>query len=210
MIRIFIADDHHLIRAGFRQLAAEDHTLRVVGEAAEGHDLLRKLEGSGTDVLILDIGMPGPGFLTLLGQLKQRFPQVRVLVVSVHPEGELAIQALRAGAAGYVTKTEAPTDLMAAVAKVHAGGRYVSPRLAERLAEALTAGPPGQAHRALSPREYQVLCLLGGGKTNKQIAAGFRVGPKTISTYRSRVLRKLDLKTNADLVRYVIEHDLTT
>src|SRR2546430_2322969 len=90
-----------------------------------------------------------------------------------------------------------------------AGGRYVSPRLAERLAEALTAGPPGQAHRALSPREYQVLCLLGGGKTNKQIAAAFRVGPKTISTYRSRILRKLDLKTNADLVRYVIEHDLT-
>ena len=154
--------------------------------------------------------MPGPGFLTLLGQLKQRFPQVRVLVVSMHPEGELAIQALRAGAAGYVTKTEAPTDLLAAVAKVHAGGRYVSPTLAERLADALAAGPPGRAHEALSAREYQVLCLLGVGRTNKQIATGFKVGPKTISTYRSRILRKLDLKTNADLVRYVIEHDLTT
>src|SRR2546429_9339262 len=114
MIRIFIADDHHLIRAGFRQLAAEDRTLRVVGEAAEGHDLLRKLEGSGTDVLILEIGMPGPRFLTLLGQLKQRLPQVRLLVVSVQPEGELAIQALRAGAAGDVTKPGTPTDLVAA------------------------------------------------------------------------------------------------
>ena len=209
MIRIFIADDHHLIRAGFRQLATDDHTLRVVGETADGHALLRQLEGTGTDVLILDIGMPGPGFLTLLGQLKQRLPQVRVLVVSMHPEGELAIQALRAGAAGYVTKTEAPTDLMAAVAKVHAGGRYVSPTLAERLADALAGGPPGQA-TALSAREYQVLCLLGGGRTNKQIAAACKVGPKTISTYRSRILRKLNLKTNADLVRYVIEHGLTT
>jgi two-component system invasion response regulator UvrY len=206
MIRIFIADDHHLIRAGFRQLAAEDHTLRVVGEAADGHSVLRQLDGTGTDVLILDIGMPGPGFLTLLGQLKQRFPQLRVLVVSMHPEGELAIQALRAGAAGYVTKAEAPTELMAAVAKVHAGGRYVSPTLAERLADAVAAGP----HEALSSREYQVLCLLGSGKTNKQIAAACKVGPKTISTYRSRILRKLNLKTNADLVRYVIEHGLTT
>src|SRR5256714_15505601 len=154
MIRLFIADDHHLIRAGFRQLAAEDRTLRVVGEAADGHDLLRKLEASGTDVLILDIGMPGPGFLTLLGQLKQRFPQVRVLVVSMHPEGELAIQALRAGAAGDVTKTEAPTDLMAAVAKGHAGGRYVSAALAERLADALSTGPHGRAHKVLSRRGY--------------------------------------------------------
>lgn len=209
MIRIFIADDHHLIRAGFRQLAADDLALHVVGEAADGHDLLRRLEGTGTDVLILDIGMPGPGFLTLLGQLKQQFPQVRVLVVSMHPEGELAIQALRAGAAGYVTKTEAPTELMAAVAKVHARGRYVSPALAERLADALAGGPVGQAHTTLSAREYQVLCLLGGGRTNKQIAAAYKVGAKTISTYRSRILRKLNLKTNADLVRYVIEHGLT-
>ena len=210
MIRVFIADDHHLIRAGFRQLAAEDHALRVVGEAADGHALLEQLDGTSTDVLILDIGMPGPGFLALLEQLKQRFPLLRVLVVSMHPEGELAIQALRAGAAGYVTKTEAPTELMAAVAKVHAGGRYVSAALAERLADALAAGPPGRAHEALSPREYQVMCLLGTGRTNKQIAAACRVGPKTISTYRSRILRKLNLTTNADLVRYVIEHDLTT
>jgi two-component system, NarL family, invasion response regulator UvrY len=209
MIRIFIADDHHLIRAGFRQLAAEDHVLRVVGEAADGNTLLRQLDGTGTDVLILDIGMPGPGFLALLGQLKQQFPQLRVLMVSMHPEGELAIQALRAGAAGYVTKTEAPTQLLAAVAKVHAGGRYVSPTLAERLADALASGPRGRPHEALSAREYQVLCLLGAGKTNKQIAAGFKVGPKTISTYRGRVLRKLNLETNADLVRYVIEYGLT-
>jgi len=208
MIRIFIADDHHLIRAGFRQLAAEDHALRVVGEAADGHDLLQRLEATGTDVLILDIGMPGPGFLALLGQLKHRFPRVRVLVVSMHPEGELAVQALRAGAAGYVTKTEAPTELMAAVAKVHAGGRYVSPTLAERLANELEAGLPGRPHEALSAREHAVLRLLAAGKTNKEIAALFAVGPKTISTYRSRILRKLNLKTNADLVRYVIEHGL--
>jgi len=131
-----------------------------------------------------------------------------VLVVSMHPEGQLAVQALRAGAAGYVSKTQAPTELLAAVKKAHAGGTYVSPALAERLAVELRSGFAGRAHEALSAREYQVLCLLGTGKTNKEIAVTLAVGPKTVSTYRSRVLRKLHLKTNADLVRYVIEQGL--
>jgi len=208
MIRVFVADDHHLIRAGFRGLAADDRGIEVVGEAADGSDLLRRLEGTRADVLILDIGMPGPGFLALLAELRNRFPQVRVLVVSMYPEGQLAVQALRAGAAGYVSKTQAATELLAAVKKAYAGGRYVSPALAEQLAAEVALGFPSRGHEALSDREYQVLRLLGAGKTNKEIAAAFSVGPKTISTYRSRLLRKLSLKTNADIVRYVLEHGL--
>src|SRR5437016_6279137 len=117
MIRVFIADDHQLIRAGFRQLAAEDHVIEAVGEAAEGGELLRRLEQTRADVVILDIGMPGPGFVPLIRELRKRFPRVAVLVLSMHPEGQLALQALRAGAAGYVSKTQAPSELLAAVKK---------------------------------------------------------------------------------------------
>ena len=208
MIRVFVADDHQLIRAGFRGLAADDHVIEVVGEAADGNDLLRRLQGTPTDVVILDISMPGPGFVALLAELKKRFPQVRVLVVSMYPEGQLAVQALRAGAAGYVSKTQATTELLAAVKRVYAGRRYVSPALAEQLAAEVASGFSGRPHEALSVREYQVLCLLGAGKTNKEIAAAFSVGQKTISTYRNRLLRKLRLKTNADIIRYVLQHEL--
>jgi DNA-binding NarL/FixJ family response regulator len=209
MIRVVIADDHHLIRAGVRQLAADDHTLEVVGEAADGHELLQQLERTRTDVVILDVGMPGPGFVPLIHELKKAFPHVRVLVVSMHPEGQLAIQALRAGAAGYVTKTQAPAELLAAVKKVYVGGRYVSPALAEQLAAEVASGTPGRAHEALSAREYEVLRLLTAGKTNKETGAALSVGPKTISTYRTRILRKLKLKTTADIIRYALEHGLS-
>lgn len=208
MIRVFIADDHYLIRAGFRQLAADARDLEIVGEATDGSALLQEVERTRADVVILDISMPGPGFVALLQELKCRLPRVRVLVVSMHPEGELAMEALRAGAAGYVSKAQVSTDLVAAVRKVHQGGRYVSPALAERLAAELASGSPAAPHLALSARERQVLCLLAAGKSNKEIAAAFAVGPKTVSTYRARVLRKLHLANNADLVRYVIEHGL--
>jgi two-component system invasion response regulator UvrY len=208
MIRVFIADDHYLIRAGFRQLAADARDLEIVGEANDGEALLQALEHTRADIVILDIGMPGPGFVPLLREIKQRFPAVRTLVVTMQPEGELAIEALRAGAAGYVSKVEVPTSLVAAVRKVHAGGRYVGPGLAERLAAELESGFPAQPHQTLSVRERQVLTLLGAGKSNKEIAAVCSVGPKTVSTYRARVLRKLNLRNNADIVRYVIEHHL--
>src|SRR5256886_12685300 len=130
MIRVFIADDHQLIRAGFRQLAAEDHVIEVVGEAAEGGELLRWLEQTRADVVILDIGMPGPGFVPLIRELRKRFPRVAVLVVSMHAEGQLAVQALRAGAAGYGSQTPAPSELLAGREKAHARGNFVRPALA--------------------------------------------------------------------------------
>jgi two-component system, NarL family, invasion response regulator UvrY len=208
MIRLFIADDHPLVRAGFRQLVAEEPDFEVVGEAVDGHDLLTQLAATPTDVVVLDVTMPGPGFLPLLGRLREAHPAVRVLVVSVHPEGEMALRALQAGAAGYVDKTRTGAELVAALRKVHAGGNYVTPSLAERLAAELATGRIPSPRHGLSAREHDVLRLLGAGKSNKEVAAIFRVSPKTVSTYRSRILRKLRLRTNADLVRYALEQGL--
>lgn len=209
MIRLLIADDHPLVRAGFRQLVADDRSIQVVAEAVDGHDLLAQLKRVAADVVVLDINMPGPRFLELIERIRTGFPQVRVLVVSVQPEGETAVRALRAGAAGYVTKTQSPVELLAAVKKVHAGGKYVSAALGERLAFEVEAGGPRGRKGTLSDREHQVLVLLGNGRSNKEIAAVSRVSPKTVSTYRNRILRKLGLKTNADIVRYVMENGLT-
>jgi DNA-binding NarL/FixJ family response regulator len=206
VIRLLIADDHPLVRAGFRQLATEDPSVQVIGEAVDGHDALRQLRRTRADVIVLDISMPGPRFLELIRQLREEFPSVRILVVSVHPEGHLAIEALQAGAAGYVTKTQTATELVSAVKKVYAGGRYVSAALGERLAVELQTGPEGA--RLLSDRERQVLGMLGAGRSNKEIAAQYDLSPKTVSTYRARILRKLALQNNADLVRYAMEHGI--
>jgi two-component system invasion response regulator UvrY len=208
MIRLLIADDHPLVRAGVHQLVAEEPDIRVVGEAVDGHDLLAQLPRTPADVVILDVTMPGPGFLPLLAQVKQEHPTVRVLVVSVHPESTMAMGALQAGAAGYVNKTRTGAELVAAIRKVHAGGTYVTPSLAERLAAELTAGHLPHPRNGLSVREHEVLRLLGAGKSNKEVAAMAGVSPKTISTYRARILHKLQLRTNADLVRYALEHAL--
>jgi two-component system, NarL family, invasion response regulator UvrY len=208
MIRLLIADDHPLVRAGFHQLLAEESDFEVVGEAVDGHDLLARLPTTPTDIVVLDVTMPGPGFLPLLALLKEAHPTVRVLVVSVHPEGELALRALQAGAAGYVDKTRSGAELVAALRKVDSGGTYVTPTLAERLASQLAGGGVPPARYGLSAREHDVLRFLGAGKSNKEVAAIFRVSPKTVSTYRSRLLRKLRLRNNADLVRYALEHGL--
>lgn len=207
MTRLIIADDHPLIRAGFRDLAAGEPGIEVVGEAADSESLLEVLRTTPTDVVTVDINMPGPGFQEVIRQIRKGFPEVRVLVVSVYPEGELAIRALQAGAAGYVTKNLAPSELVEAIRKVQLGGRFVTPSLAEWLAVELEGGfPPGSTR--LSPREERVLVLLAEGKSYKEIAAALGISPKTIGTYRSRILRKLKLKTTADLVRHAAKRDL--
>lgn len=201
MTRLVIADDHPLIRAGFRQLATRDATITVVGEAADGATLLKVLKATPADVVALDISMPGPGFVELIRQIRTDFPDVGVLVVSVYPEAEFAIPALQAGAAGYVTKAHAEAELVAAVKKVSGGGRFVTPSLAELLAVAAERGFADT--RQLSPREREVLDLLGAGKTYKEIGTILGMSPKTVGTYRNRILGKLELKTTADLIRYV-------
>lgn len=210
MIRIVIADDHPIVRAGFRQLVAEDADLRVVAEAGDSTELLAVLAAQDADVVLLDIGMPGVPFLDLVQRVRALRPRARILVVSMHPEDQVAVRAIEGGADGYVMKTQSPDELVGAIRKVHGGGKHVGPALAERLAAELTARRQGRARRDLSAREREILMLLGAGKSLKEIGAHLTLSPKTVSTYRSRILTKLSLKTNADLVRYVIEQGLGT
>ncbi|HXI32837.1 MAG TPA: response regulator transcription factor [Gemmatimonadales bacterium] len=209
MIRIVIADDHPIVRAGFRQLVAEDPQLRVVAEAGDTAELLTVLAAHEADVVLLDISMPGIAFLDLVQRIRATRPRARILVVSMHPEDQVAVRAIEAGADGYVMKTQSADELVGAIRKVHAGGKHVGPALAERLAAELAARRDGRARRDLSAREREILMLLGSGKSLKEIGARLTLSPKTVSTYRSRILTKLALKTNADLVRYVIEQGLT-
>ncbi len=208
MIRLFIADDHPVVRAGLRGIVEGEPDFEVVGEACDGGDMLARIGRTPAEVLLLDVSMPGPGFLEVLRGLRQDHPRVAVLVLSVHPEDQYAVRALRAGAAGYLTKDHSPEELVAAIRKVHRGGKYVSPSLAERLAVGLEIGASDSPHEQLSNREYDVLCLLGSGRTVKEIASRLALSPKTVSTYRARVLEKMKLATNADLVRYAAQHGL--
>jgi two-component system invasion response regulator UvrY len=209
MIRLLIADDHPVVRQGLRRIVADHPGLEVVGEAVNGDEVLASLPRVPADVVLLDIAMPGPGFLQVLQRLRADHPTVAVLVLSVHPEDQYAVRALRSGAAGYLTKDHSPEQLVEAIRKVHRGGRYVSPTLAERLAADLaTTGTQQVRHELLSHREYEVLCLLGSGRTVKEISAELRLSPKTISTYRARLLEKMQATTNADLVRYAAQHGL--
>jgi two-component system invasion response regulator UvrY len=208
VIRLFIADDHPVVRAGLRGIVESDPGLEVVGEATNGEDLLATIGRTPAEVLLLDVSMPGPGFLEVLQEVRRDHPRVAVLVLSVHPEDQYAVRALRAGAAGYLTKDHSPEELVAAIRKVHRGGKYVSPSLAEKLAVGLEVGSGGWPHEQLSNREYDVLCLLGSGQTVKEIAGGLSLSPKTVSTYRARILEKMKLATNADLVRYAAKHGL--
>jgi len=208
MIRLLIADDHPVVREGLRRIVADDPGLQVVGEAVDGDGVLTLISQQPTDVVLLDVSMPGPGFLQVLERLRAEHPSIKVLVLSVHPEEQYAVRALRAGAAGYLTKDHSPEQLIEAIRRVHRGGKYVSPTLAERLATDLAAGGPQAAHELLSHREYDVLCLLGSGRTVKEISAELDLSPKTVSTYRARLLEKMRLTGNADLVRYAARHGL--
>ncbi len=208
MMRLFIADDHPIVRAGLIGIVADEGDMVVVGEATSGVDLVERLRKVPTDVLLLDVSMPGPGLVPLLEALREMHPTIGVLVLSVHSEEQYATRALRAGARGYLTKDHSPGELVAAVRKVHAGGRYVSATLAERLAAELSAGTQGLPHERLSDREFEVLCLLGSGRSVTEIAAVLSLSVKTVSTYRMRLLEKLPATSNAELVRYVVAHGL--
>lgn len=210
MIRVVIADDHPVVQAGLRQIVAGQPDMRVVGEAANGDGVLAVLAGSPADVLLLDLTMPGAPFPGLLKHVLARYPGVPVLVMSMHPEDQFARRALREGAAGYLTKERTPDDLVEAIRNVTRGGTYVSPALAEQLAASLDGRRPAVPHEALSDREHEVLRLIGGGRTVGEIAAQLTLSPKTVSTYRTRILQKLRLRTSAELIRYALEHQLTS
>jgi two-component system invasion response regulator UvrY len=207
MIRILLADDHGIVREGIRRLLEERNGFLVVGEAGSVVELLTMLHGTAADVVVLDITMPGPGIVDTLRQVKAIRPQARCLVLTAHPEADYAVRVLRAGAAGYLTKDRSLEQLVEAIRRVYRGGMYVSPSLGEALAARL-GGSPETAHGTLSDREFQVLRELARGESLKSIAAQLAVSPKTVTTYRSRILEKLGLDSNADLVRYALEHGL--
>ena len=208
MIRLMIADDHPIVRKGLRRIVEDAAGLEVVGEVGSGLELLERLPRVPADIVLLDVSMPGLRFLEVLQRLRAEHPTVAVLVLSVHPEDQYAVRALRAGASGYLTKDHSPEELTEAIRRVYRGNKYVSVVLAERLAADLAGGARNIRHELLSNREYEVLCLLGSGRTVKEIAHCLELSPKTVSTYRTRVLEKMGATTNADLVRYASQHGL--
>lgn len=208
MIRLLVADDHPVVRAGLQGILAQVSDMRVVGQASNADELLTGLRSLPVDVLLMDVSMPGPGFVPLLRQVRADYPSVAILVLSVHPEDQYATRALRGGARGYLTKDHSPDELVSAVRKVHRGGRYISASLAERLAAELSPDGAGTPHEQLSDREFDVLCLLGSGRTVTEVARELVLSVKTVSTYRKRVLDKMAMASNADLVRYVAAQGL--
>lgn len=208
MIQVLIVDDHAILRRGLSSLLSDEFAGAKFGEASSAEQALEQLGKKKWDVALLDISMPGKSGLDLLKELKVTWPQLPVLVLSAHPEDQFAMRVLKAGAAGYMTKESAPEELVKAVRKVLAGGRYVSATLAEQFVLNIEKDLTRAAHETLSDREYEVMCRIASGKTVTEIAAGLALSVKTISTYRARILQKLGVKNTAEITRYAIRNGL--
>jgi len=208
MIKVFIADDHPIVRQGLRQILSGLPDMEVAGEAANAQETLEQVRAGGWDVLVLDITMPDRSGFDILKELKHEQPHLPVLVLSIHAEEQLAVRVLKAGASGYLTKENAPDELVKAIRKVVSGGKYISRGLAESLAFGLDTDSARPRHEALSDREFQVMQLMASGKTLTEIAEELSLSTKTVSTYRTRLLHKMNLETNAEIIRYALENGL--
>jgi len=208
MINILLADDHPYLRRGLVQILLDEFPGAVIGEASNVPEVLEHAQKQRWDVVVLDLNMPGRGGLEALHELKRLYPSLPVLVLSMHPEDQFAVRVLRAGGAGYLTKESVPQELVHAIKTIWKGGKYITPKAAEHLAAYLHQHGDSEQplHCSLSDREYQVFSLIAAGNTITDISNQLSLSVKTISTYRSRILVKLDLNTNADLARYAVQH----
>lgn len=207
-LKILIADDHPIVRQGLKQILASESDVVALGEAETAQKMLELSRKQHWDVVVLDITMPGRSGLDVLKELKHERPKLPVLVLSAHPEDQYAVRVLKAGAAGYMTKERAPEELIKAIRKVLGGGKYVSESLAEKFAFALEVDTEKPLHETLSDREYQVMLMIASGKTATQISKKLYLSVKTISTYRTRILEKMKMTTNAELMRYAMQNRL--
>ena len=208
MIKILIADDHTIFREGLKHILTEYSDLIVTDEARNGQEVLEKVWNNEYDMVLLDISMPGMNGLEVLKRLKKEKPKLSVLVLSMHPEEQYAVRVLKSGASGYLTKESATDELITAIRKISQGRKYITSSLAERLALGLETDAEKPPHETLSDREYQVLLMIASGKTITQIAKELFLSVKTVSSHRSHILEKMEMKTNAELTHYVIKHNL--
>ncbi len=208
MIKLLVADDHVIVRKGIEQIIAETHDIIIAGEASNGYEVIEKVRKNGYDLVLLDVSMPGKDGLEILKELKKQWPKLVVLMISIYPEEQYAIRALRSGASGYLTKESAADELISAIRKVSSGGKYVSLSLAEKLATKLENHSEKPLHERLSDREFRIMCMIASGKTPTEIANELVLSIKTISTYRTRLLKKMNMKNNAEITRYAVENKL--
>ena len=208
MLKILLADDHAVVRHGVKQILADAFAQATFGEAKNAHELLDLIGNEHWDILVLDLSMPGGNGLEALKQIKNDHPQLPVMVLSMFPEDQYAVRTIRAGAAGYLNKESAPEELVQAIRKILHGGQYISASVADELVMYARNDDDQPLHKCLSDREYQVLCLIASGKEVKEISSELGLSAKTISTYRARVLQKMNMNTNAELTHYAIRNGL--
>jgi two-component system, NarL family, invasion response regulator UvrY len=208
MKRILIADDHTMIRVGLKKLLADEFPSVVIEEATNGEELIRKTKSGSWDVVICDISMPGRNGLEIIKEIKEEYPQLPVVVHTIHPEEQYAVRAMRVGASTYITKDSAPQELIQALRMVAMGKRYITASLAERMADLLVNDSPRPQHELLSDREFVVFKMIASGMAVSEIAGQLSLSVNTISTYRARILDKMKLRHNADLMQYAIQHKL--
>jgi two-component system, NarL family, invasion response regulator UvrY len=207
-MKVLIADDHAVFREGLKRILNEAADVSEVGEAANAQQLMKSISDIRWDVILLDINMPGKSGLEVLKEIKQTNPRLAVLILSMYPEKQFAVRVIKAGAAGYITKAAAGSEVLQAIRKVYRDGKYISDSVAEHLAMAVELPVDRPLHESLSDREFEVLRMIGSGKTVSEIAEELSLSVKTISTYRTHILEKMNLKNNADIMQYVITHGL--
>lgn len=208
MIKVLIADDHPIFREGLKRILADAGNFAVVGEATNGREAVEQSLSARPDIVLLDISMPGKGGIETAQEIKDRNPKVCILMLTIHPEDSFAVRCLKEGVDGYMTKDAAPSQLTHAIDKICSGGKYVSPSLAERLAVTLGQGFVGPPHESLSERELEVMLRIAAGNTVGEIAGELYLSVKTISTYRSRILIKMNMRNNAEIMRYAVQQGL--